>query len=96
MNLEFHRLVALEFSEAAEFYDLKKPGLAKEFENELNKVLARIVANPFLFAEVRGVRRALLARFPFSVLYRQPDSGTVRVLALRHHKRKPLLGTARK
>jgi plasmid stabilization system protein ParE len=54
-----------------------------------------IVTNLLIFAEVNGIRRALLRRFPYSVLYRILDDGTVRILAIRHHKRHPDFGFER-
>jgi len=88
MIVEFHPQVAEDFLQAAEFYEACNASLVPALQREFDQVLGKIVANPKLFAEVRGIRRALLTRFPFSVLYRIRDSNTIRVLALRHHKRK--------
>lgn len=96
MILEFHPQVAEDFLQAAEFYESRNVSLVPAFQREFNQVLQQIVANPLLYAEVRGIRRALLVRFPFSVLYRVREPNVIRVLALRHHKRKNLLAAGRK
>ena len=40
---------------------------------------------------VRGfVRRLILPKFPYSLLYRVVDDNLIRILAIAHHKRKPV------
>ncbi len=39
---------------------------------------------------IRGsVRRLVVSRFPYSILYRRLAGGEIRVLAVAHHKRRP-------
>jgi len=44
----------------------------------------------------RGIRRRLVHRFPYSILFRMPDTETVRVLVIRHHRRRPSYGIGRR
>ena len=96
MKVEFHPLTADDFKQAADFYENKQPGILKVFRADLLRTIDLIAVNPLLFAEVNGVRRALLRQFPYSVLYRVLKDGTVRVLAIRHHRRHPDHGGERR
>jgi len=44
----------------------------------------------------RGMRRCLVHRFPYAVLFRIVSEGTVRVLVIRHHRRHPSFGLGRR
>ena len=96
MKVEFHPLTADDFKQAADFYQNKQPGTLKVFRADLLRTIDLITVNPLLFAEVNGVRRALLRRFPYSILYRVLKDGTVRVLTIRHHRRHPDYGGERR
>ena len=95
MKVEFHPLTADDFNQASDFYDQSQPGISKLFRADFANTTDSIIENPLIFAEVNGIRRALLRRFPYSVLYRILDDGTVRILAIRHHKRHPDFGIER-
>jgi plasmid stabilization system protein ParE len=71
------------------YYDAKRAGLGRELKLEIRAAFARIQQHPRAFAaDRRRVRRCLLKRFPFSVVYRdEPDA--IWVIALAHHKRRP-------
>jgi plasmid stabilization system protein ParE len=67
----------------------KRKGLALEFYTEFSAVLNRLVDTPLIYPEVyRGVRRAILHRFPYLVWFRVRDS-VVTVLACTHGKADP-------
>ena len=95
MKVEFHPLTADDFNQASGFYEQSQPGNSKLFRADFANTLDSIIENPLIFAAVNGIRRALLHRFPYSVLYRILDDGTIRILAIRHHKRHPDLGFER-
>lgn len=83
-----------EVAEAAEWYAVKRPGLEAEFLAEVERILPLIDTSPALFPRLLdlpadlGIRRALLPRFPYSVIF--VDLGTeVRILAVAHAKRQP-------
>lgn len=66
-----------------------------EFWEELMILVAQISANPLEFHLVdRGLLRANMPRFPYHILFRQRTDG-VRVMVLRHNKRRPDLGLTR-
>lgn len=89
MKVEFHPLTADDFNEALAFYEQSQPGISKLYRADFSSTMDSIIENPLIFAEVNGIRRTLFRRFPYSVLYRILDDGTVRILTIRHHKRHP-------
>jgi len=74
---------------AFEWYESQRVGLGTEFldalRERLEAVRAHPEANPVLY---RGIRRAVVSRFPYLVFYVvQPER--VAVLAVLHHARNP-------
>ncbi len=56
--------------EAFFWYEKQRPGLGREFVAELDLVYERLAETPLIFADIyRGVRRALVRRFPLAVFY---------------------------
>jgi len=71
------------------YYDAKQAGLGRELKLEIRTALLRIQQHPRAFAaDRRQVRRCLLHRFPFSLVYRE-EAEVIWVIALAHHKRRP-------
>jgi plasmid stabilization system protein ParE len=95
MKLEYHPQTVTDYREASDHYEGISSDLQRQFRTEALSALDRILANPSLYAEVQGIRRALLKRFPYSVVYRIVDANTVRVLVIRHHRRHPAFGRDR-
>src|SRR5882724_10150860 len=61
-----------EFDDAADWYEKKRAGLGVDFVNKVGDVIRRISLNPRLHQIIyRDVRRAVVARFPYVVLYRE-------------------------
>jgi plasmid stabilization system protein ParE len=87
---EFHRLAEYELNEAARYYDREEPGLGMAFLEEANRCLRLIQEAPEAGAIVRGtVRRRLLRRFPYALLYKIKPNG-VRILAVMNLRRRPI------
>jgi plasmid stabilization system protein ParE len=88
-RLEFHRFADRELSEAARYYELESPGLGYSFLKAVERCLQLIVTHPEAGAILRGsVRRRLLRRFPYALLYKIKPDG-IRVLAVMNLKRRP-------
>lgn len=84
-----------ELRSGATFYEHQHPGLGKDFVLEVRRLCRRVVEAPKLGTEVRpGVRRRLLRRFPYAVLYAFEDSEVV-ILAIAHQSRRPGYWTSR-
>jgi plasmid stabilization system protein ParE len=78
-----------EIEDAHRWYEEARPGLGEEFLQAVREVLAVIEEAPRRDGVIRGdVRRALLRRFPYSLLYLAEDRETV-VLACFHASRDP-------
>lgn len=87
--LNFHPSVQREVDEAYRWYEQQRPGLGRDFLDEVGRLLAEIVSNPARFGFAHGsVREGLLTRFPYAVYYRERP-GRVRVLAVYHTARDP-------
>ncbi len=78
-----------EMLEAAQYYESQTRGLGHEFLGEVQRTVARIIENPRLGQIVReGIRRRLVPKFPFGILYRiDPDE--IVIIAVMHLRRRP-------
>jgi len=75
--------------EAQQWYESRRPGLGAEFRSAIDGVLGRIGANPKQYPAVyRGVRRAVVRRFPCLVYFAMAED-RVAVIACLHSRRRP-------
>jgi toxin ParE1/3/4 len=97
MRLEFHPLARSDISRIMDYYEVAGGlELADEFYSELWTFLRKAVNSPESYAiRERDIRRVNLDKFPFHFLYRVVDD-RVRILVVRHHRRRPSLGTERR
>ena len=78
-----------EISRIIDFYDQKAAGLGLEFLDELDKIWEALPAHPEIGARhSKDVRRIVLGRFPFVVLY-SVESDEIVVHAVAHQRRRP-------
>ena len=78
-----------EMEEAYAWYEERRPGLGEEFLTAVREALATVEEAPRRYPVIRrDIRRALLHRFPFSILYIAEPDATV-VLGCFHGKRNP-------
>ena len=84
-----------EFVEAERYYDQQLPGLGGRFREEVRSALQRVRTWPLSCPIERGeVRRLILTRFPYKLLYSiEPDH--LYVLAVAHQHRRPNYWTGR-
>ncbi len=65
-------------------------GLGRELLERIQEVLARVQDNPDHFPVIRmSIRRAMLRRFPYNVLFRAADENVL-VVAIMHFRRNPM------
>jgi plasmid stabilization system protein ParE len=89
VTVRFRSEAASDVLLAREWYDAQRPGLGDEFVRALEQVVDLVSNLPEAFPEIGvGVRRALLARFPYAVYYRL-DSDIIDVIACLHTRRSP-------
>ena len=97
MIVQYHPLTASDLNRAVSYYNRQRPGLGGEFRNEVYAAIDRVGSNPFQFPIVeRDIRRGFVHRFPYAVLFRVLNDGTVRILVIRHHRRHPSFGLRRR
>jgi len=78
-----------ELAEAFDWYEHHAPGLGGDFLFAFDAVLSSVLNNPLLHpALYRGIRRALLRRFPYQVLF-LPEEDVITVIAVFHGARDP-------
>lgn len=85
-----------EMFDAAAYYELQVPGLGRAFLDKVDSAVSDIAENPERWPVLRlDVRRRLIHRFPYGLLYRL-DSDEVVVLAVAHLRRHPAYWIGRK
>jgi plasmid stabilization system protein ParE len=97
MRLDFNKQVVSDISRIMDYYeDAAGPELADDFYQELRGFFRKAAESPESYATFeRELRRVNLERFPYHFLFRIVE-GKVRVLVVRHHSRRPSLGTHRR
>ncbi len=86
------RLLAVarqELDDAVAWYDEQATGLGREFLDEIDRAVRRAAAFPLSCPEIEpGMRRCLLARFPYGLIF-GVDGKTLVVVAVAHLHREP-------
>jgi len=89
-KIVFHPLAERELIDAASYYEEQEQGLGLEYLTEVEGVSNLLTRYPAAGVVIRGsVRRLILPKFPYSLLYRIVNEDLIRILAIAHHKRKP-------
>ena len=71
------------------WYEERRPGLDDECLAAIRAATKRVQAEPHVHPRVQGeIRRLLVKRFPYSILYRE-ESERVVIIAVFHAKRDP-------
>jgi toxin ParE1/3/4 len=84
-----------DLEEAQDWYDRQRDGLGEEFRGTVDDLVARLVVAPQLYPIVhRGVRRAVLRRFPYLVYFAVSGDSVV-ILACLHAARNPKVARSR-
>lgn len=97
MRIEYHPALAGELAEVRAYYNSKVPGLGDEFVDEFERTVFRIAALPEGWMAVsRDLRRALMRRFPYAILFRILRDGAIRITVVKHERRHPAYGIARR
>lgn len=89
MKLRFLLLAQRELDDAVAWYNEQAAGAGQEFLDELDRAARRAVAFPMSCPEIEpGLRRCLLARFPYGIIY-GVDQEMIIVVAVAHLHREP-------
>ena len=77
-QIRFRVEARLDIQEAYDWYEERSPGIGDRFLAAEDLCIESVAANPSGFPTVYAdVRRALLQRFPYSVLYRIEESSSL-------------------
>ena len=97
MRLEFHKQIHTDISRIMDYYeDVAGPQLANEFYAELKLYFQKAADSPESYSvRERDLRRVNLNRFPYHFWFRIIED-RVRILVIRHHKRRPLTNLRRR
>jgi plasmid stabilization system protein ParE len=88
-EVEFHPRALEEARAAYQWYMARSTAAASAFLSEIDLALARIAEAPDRWpAYMRGTRRYLLRRFPYSVVFRE-TADKIQVIAVAHGRRRP-------
>jgi plasmid stabilization system protein ParE len=78
-----------EMTEASLFYEAASTGLGNDFLDDVQRVVDTLRERPSLGHGVDGkLRRMLLHRFPFSLIY-SVEANELLIVAVAHHSRRP-------
>ena len=79
-----------ELIDAQDWYENEAPGLGRRFRAAVDAVIQRMNANPRQFPVIyKSIHRALLRRFPYSLLFVIEADETLTVIACFHGSRDP-------
>jgi hypothetical protein len=85
----FHPEAETEFNKAIEYYEKYEEGLGFDFAVEVYSAIERLTSHPHAWPIIEDeIRRCLVRRFPFGILYSQEDEEII-ILAVMHLHRDP-------
>lgn len=88
-RLRVHPEADRELIEAREWYEARSEVAAQAFALEVDHAVAKIVEAPLQWPTgMRGERRFVLARFPYTILYRVREDH-IFITAVAHQSRRP-------
>ena len=89
MRIVFTRIARQELDDAVRYYELAYSGLGLRFKKEVKKAAVRLAEYPKAWSLERGeVRKCLLHRFPYKLLY-SVEEDHVLIIAVAHQHRMP-------
>ena len=91
LNIDVHPDVYKELENSRSWYEERAENLGTEFLNEVNRAVNSIQRSPTVwpwYDEHHHVRRFLVHRFPYAVIYRITSSG-IQIIAVMHLRRHP-------
>lgn len=87
----FTQAARAELIDAQGWYESEVPGLGRRFHAAVDSVIEHMSANPQQFPVIyKNVRRALLRRFPYALMFVIDADETLTVIACFHGSRDPM------
>lgn len=89
MNVILSKEARSDVLQAFEWYEARRAGLGREYRDALDATIIRILRYPVAFEPgERGLRRALVSRFPHALYFRVYPEAVV-VVGVLHAQRRP-------
>lgn len=89
MRVVFSAFARQELDDAARYYELEYEGLGKRFKREVRTAALRIARYPQAWSVERGeIRKCLLHKFPYKLLY-SIEQDHIFIVAVAHLHRRP-------
>ena len=86
----FTPIARQELIEARDWYESRSPDLGRSFLAAVDVAVERISSNPAQFPVVyKNIRRALLRRFPYALMFVTEADDSITVIACFHGSRDP-------
>lgn len=91
MKVHFLSPAEREFDDAIKYYEAELKGLGELFKNEIQRAILRIKEFPNAYPVLgTHVRRCLISKFPYGILYQHRESeGQLIIVAIAHLHRRP-------
>ena len=87
MSFSFHPEAEEEFNDAITYYEDTELGLGYDFALEVHSAINRTINFPKAWAVLEGnVRRSLVRRFPYGILYSHEQDGVLTVAVMNLHR----------
>ena len=97
MRIDYHPAIAENLEEIRDPYESCSPGLGADFVDDFERQVLAVAAMPTRWMVVRGdIRRSLMRRFPYVILFRCVGNDCLRVTVVKHERRHPSLGSFRR
>lgn len=90
MSYVFHPAAEAEHLESVAYFESKRPGLGASYLAEFEGTMAQACEAPHRYPLEKDsdIRRIRMNQFPYTVHFRE-TAGSVQVLAVAHHRRRP-------
>lgn len=86
----FTQAARAELIGAQDWYENEAPGLGRHFREAVDAAIERMSANPRQFPVLhKSIRRALLRRFPYALMFVLEADETVAIIVCFHGSRDP-------
>ena len=87
MSYRFHPEAEAELNLSIDYYESIEPGLGYDFVLEVYETIQRVVDFPKAWTTLDGdVRRSLVKRFPYGVLYSEEADGILILAVMNLHR----------
>jgi plasmid stabilization system protein ParE len=87
MSYRFHPEAEAELNLSIDYYESIEPGMGYDFALEVYETIQRVVDFPKAWTTLDGdVRRSLVKRFPYGVLYSEEADGILILAVMNLHR----------